>query len=100
MGIETSAELDQLVDPNIFGDSALYNGTTTINVVLEFDSDDPADEFDVETENRQITIEAKLSDVPALAEGDTFLISGVTYYKKGTVITQKDMLIIPVSLIQ
>lgn len=99
MGIETGAELSQLVDTDIFGDVAVYNGGASIDVVLEFNSEDPADEFDVETENRKITIEAKTSDVPSLAQGDTFLINGTTYTHKGKVITQKSMLIIPVSII-
>ena len=99
MVIETEAERSQLVDTNIFGQVAVYNSGASINVVLEFNSQDPADEFGVETENREITIEAKLSDVPSLAQGDTFLIDGTTYTHKGTVITQKGMLIIPVSLI-
>lgn len=75
---DITADLADFLDPTEFGKSAVFNGTTTINVIFDNES---TPILDVETGGIMIAgpqAIARTTDVPS-AKGKTLLIDSTTY---------------------
>lgn len=78
MGIETDADRDSMLDPDVFGVQVTYNGTTAINVIFN-DAYEAANPATGEVETTYPNVLAKTSDIAGAKHRDTFLINGKTY---------------------
>ena len=75
-------DLDLFVNPDDFGDEAVFN-SNTIDVLFfdTFESISPASIGSIETSSPQVIL--KTSAAAAAAHGDQIIINGTTYYITG-----------------
>lgn len=82
MALETSSDLNSFFDTNAHGTSVTYTpsggSASTINGILNNEYE-LVDVGDVGVENQVPVLTVKSSDVPSIAQGDSFVIDSTTY---------------------
>ena len=82
MALETSSDLNAFFDTSAHGSSVTYTpsggSASTINGILNNEYE-LVDVGDVGVENQVPILTVKSSDVPTIAQGDTFVIDSTTY---------------------
>lgn len=75
-------DLAQFLDTDDFAVAATYNGSTTVNGILDQEYYEVG-VGDAGVESSQPVFLCRTADVPAAAHGDTLLIDAITYKVRG-----------------